>query len=319
MIENAVILAGGFGTRLQPLTFDIPKPLLPVGNRPFLETQFFRLKQAGVKRVVLSVFHQAPQMRAALKTMNRFGLKVSVALEPKPLGTGGAIAFAWPDRSKPCLVLNGDVLSDFAISPLVRRHEQSGAKATLWVIEVQDTSAFGVIESSGGGRIKRFIEKPKKGQTRSHSINAGLYALSPEVLGLIPRGKMVSIEREIFPRLLSEKMSAFAFKAARRPYWNDIGNPAAYLRANLDLLDGRMKLGALFKGLKGDSVIGKGCTIGKGAEISRSVLLPGCRVGEGARIEGAVLGRHCEIGKGASIRPGAVLGASTILPEGSRA
>ena len=319
MIENAIILAGGFGTRLHPLTLDTPKALLPVGNRPFLETQFYRLRQAGVKRVVLSVFHQAAQMKKALKGLDKFGLKVSLAKEPKPLGTGGAIAFAWPDKTKPCLVLNGDVLSDFEIAPLVAAHAKTGAKATLWVIEVRDTSAFGVIEADRLGAIRRFVEKPKAGETPSKWINAGLYALSSEVLRLIPPGKAVSVEREVFPGLLRQGMPAFAYADQGLPYWNDIGTPKAYLNANLDVLAGRLKLGPLWKGLKGSSVIAPGCKLGKGALIEGSLLFGGCKVGEGAQLRGVILGQGCVVGAGASLREGAVLGKASRISEGSRA
>ena len=319
MIENAIILAGGFGTRLRPLTLDTPKPLLAVGNRPFLETQFYRLKKAGVKRVTLSVFHQAAQMKAALRKLDSFGLKVTLAKEPRPLGTAGAIAWAWPDKNKPCLVLNGDVLSDFEIGQLSQSHLKSGAKATLWVIDVAETSAFGVIESDRLGVIRRFVEKPRPGETESKAINAGLYALSSEVLRLIPQGRAVSIERETFPSLLQNGMPAYAFSAPQRPYWNDIGTPAAYLRANLDLLQGRLKIGSLFKGLKGASVIGPGCKVAADAQVTGSLLLEGCKVGSGARIEGAILGKRCIIGAGVSLREGAVLGAGTHISEGSRA
>jgi mannose-1-phosphate guanylyltransferase len=319
MIENAIILAGGFGTRLRPLTLDIPKPLLPVGNRPFLETQFYRLRQAGVKRVALSIFHMAPAMKRALAKMDRFGLKVQLVKESKPLGTAGAIAFAWPDKKKPCLVLNGDILSDFEIAPLVKSHEASGAKATLWVIEVAETSAFGVIEADRLGQIRRFVEKPKPGESPSQWVNAGLYALSSELLRLIPKGRAVSIERETFPALLEHGMPAFAHLSPQAPYWNDIGTPPAYLRANLDVLDGRLKIGSLWKGLKGGSVIGKGCRLAPDARIERSLLLDGCRVAAGASIQGAILGRNCVIGAGASVRPGVVLGKGTRLTEGSYA
>jgi mannose-1-phosphate guanylyltransferase len=319
MIEDAIILAGGFGTRLRPLTLDTPKPLLPVGNRPFLETQFCRLKEAKVKRVVLSIFHQAAAMRRAVKKLNKFGLKVTVVEEPQPLGTGGAIAYSWPNRKLPCLVLNGDILSDFEIFPMAQQHVKSGAGATLWVIDVKETSAFGVIETGLGGRIRRFVEKPRPGETESKSINAGLYALSPEVLRMIPSGRSVSIERETFPELLKQGIGTQVYASKKRPYWNDIGTPPAYLRANLDVLDGHLKIGSLWKGLKGSSVIAKDCVIAADASIERSVLLEGCSVGAGAKIEGAILGKHCVLEAGTRVREGAVFGRGTRLTEGTYA
>jgi mannose-1-phosphate guanylyltransferase len=284
-----------------------------------LETQFYRLRQAKVKSVVLSVFHQSSRIRAALKSLNRFGLKVEVKREPKPLGTGGAIAYAWPDRRKPCLVLNGDVLSDFEIGPLAEAHLKHDAWATLWSIEVEETSAFGVLELDLHGAIRRFVEKPRPGESSSRWINAGLYALSPQLLQTIPRGRMVSVERETFPELLGPGRGARAFKARVSPYWNDIGTPQAYLRANLDVLDGKLALGRLWKGLKGEAVLGRGCTVAKGAVVRRSVLLEGCRVGAGAEVEGAILGRNCWIGPSAKVREGAVLGRGSRISEGSHA
>lgn len=319
MIEDAIILAGGFGTRLRPLTLDTPKPLLPVGNRPFLETQFYRLKQAKVKRVVLSVFHQAAVMRRAVAKLQRFGIKVRVVEEPRPLGTAGAIAYSWPDKSRPCLVLNGDVLSDFQVLPLAQQHLQSGAGATLWVIEVAETSAFGVIETSPDGAISRFVEKPKPGESDSKLINAGLYALSPQVLKMIPSGRPVSIERETFPELLKQGVGIRVHAAETQPYWNDIGTPPAYLRANLDVLQGRLKLGPLWKSLKGGAVIARGCKIAKDASVEGSVLLQGCKVGPGAKVEGAILGKNCVIDARAHVRAGSVLGKGTRLTEGSYA
>ncbi|HXC65439.1 MAG TPA: nucleotidyltransferase family protein, partial [bacterium] len=203
MIKQAVILAGGFGTRLRPLTTKTPKPLLGLGGRPFLETLFLRLSQAGVRHAVLSAHHQSQVLRAALPKLRRFGLKVTLIRESKPLGTGGAIRFAWPDPAQPCLVLNGDILTDLDLGPLAKAHLASGADATLWSLVVEDTSAFGVIERDRKGRVTRFVEKPKPGQSRSRDVNAGLYALSASVRAAIPAGRAVSVEREVFPGLLA--------------------------------------------------------------------------------------------------------------------
>jgi mannose-1-phosphate guanylyltransferase len=319
MIENAIILAGGFGTRLRPLTFDIPKPLLPVGGRPFLETQFIRLKRAGIKQVILSIFHQAPAMKKALPKLRHFGLKIRLLKEARPLGTGGAIAFAWPDHSKPCLVLNGDVLSDFDIGSLAHFHSAQNAEASLWAIEVADTSAFGVMETGPSGEVARFVEKPRPGESESKKINAGLYALSPKVLGLVPAGKAVSVEREVFPSLLQRGMRVLAFKAKKAPYWNDIGTPAAYLRANLDVAEGRLRIPGLWPRPGMHLMIGKGSKIAPDAVVEGSLLLDGCKVGAGARLEASVLGRNCVIEKGVRLRAGAVLGKGTRLTEGSHA
>lgn len=238
---DAIILAGGKGTRLRPLTDKIPKPVLPVGGRPFIESQFARLARCGVKRVIVSAQYRTAELKKQLKTCRPFGMKVEVRKEPRPMGTGGAIRFAWPKGSPFCLVLNGDVLSNFDIRPMVSHHCKSGAVVSLWVVPVKDPSAFGVIESQRGtGRISRFVEKPRPGQSSSRWINAGLYAMSKEVLDFIPRGKKCSVEREVFPALLEAGTRMSAFKAKQKVYWRDIGTLENYEAANRDVSSGRL-------------------------------------------------------------------------------
>jgi mannose-1-phosphate guanylyltransferase len=340
-ITDAVILAGGFGTRLRPLTTRTPKALLPVGGRPFLETLFVRLAQAGVKRVVLSVHHQAAILDRALPGLRRFSLHVSLRREPRPLGTGGAIRFAWPDPAKACLVLNGDVLSDFDVRELQREHRLRKAAATLWAITVENTEAFGVLETDGQGRVSRFVEKPRPGQSASRLINAGLYALDPAVLKLIPAGRPVSVEREVFPRLLAEGLRVGVCAAAGPVYWNDIGTPEAYLRANLDVVQGRLWQGrGMARRLWGRpdrglnliaasarvapdarvtlSVLGPDCRVDAGARVEGSVLMKGCRVETQAALQGVLLSERVQVGARCALKPGSVLGAGSRLAEDSR-
>jgi mannose-1-phosphate guanylyltransferase len=336
-----VILAGGFGTRLRPLTTRTPKSLLGLGGRPFLETLFLRLAQGGVERAVLSVHHQAGVLAAALPKLRRFGLRVALMREPKPLGTGGAIRFAWPDPEQACLVLNGDILSDLDLAPMVKAHASSGADATLWSIRVDDTSAFGVIERDARGRVTRFVEKPKPGQSRSRDINAGLYALAPSVRAAIPAGRAVSVEREVFPGLLEAGAELRLYRSPRAVAWSDIGTPAAYLKAHADLLHARLWKGkgpALLLWGRPDrhhSLLGPGCNVASGARVSESVLGPRCVVGTGVVVENSVLAGGCVVGEGAQLRgallaervtvgarcvlsPGVVLGPGARLPDDSR-
>jgi mannose-1-phosphate guanylyltransferase len=342
VIRDAIILAGGFGTRLRPLTAETPKPLLPLGGRPFLESLFARLAQAGVKRAVLSVQHQADVLRRAVPKLRRFGVTVQLRREPRPLGTGGAIRFAWPDPTKPCLVLNGDILSDLDLRPLIRAHARGGALATLWAIPVEDTSAFGVLECGSGGRLRRFVEKPRPGESSSRLINAGLYALQPAVLGAIPGGRAVSVEREAFPALLQAGEDLRAYEAPAPVYWNDIGTPASYLQAHLDLLNhrlwhgrglalklwghpdrrgnllgpgARVEAGALVS----QSVLGAGVKVGAGARIEASVLLEKVSVGPQARLQRAIVGPGVRVGARCDLRPGAVLGGGSRLADDSKA
>jgi mannose-1-phosphate guanylyltransferase len=312
VIQDAIILAGGFGTRLEPLTLERPKSLLPVNQRPFLESQFRRLSQAGAKRVVLSVFHQSGKIARALPGLKKFGLKVSLRREARPLGTGGAIRFAWPKAAQSCLVLNGDVLSDASIAPLLKAHQGKEALATLWLIHVKDTGAFGVIEMERSGRVQRFVEKPKPGQSSSHLVNAGLYAMERGVLERIPAGRPVSVEREIFPALLAEGAAIYGFMDAEAPYWNDIGTPAAYLRANLDAAAGKVKIPGFWPpAARGKvlNVIGPRAKLGKGARLEGCLLIGGNKVGEGARLKGCILGPGAEVEAGLKLEPGTVLGA----------
>ncbi|HTB21637.1 MAG TPA: NDP-sugar synthase [bacterium] len=340
-ITDAIILAGGFGTRLKPLTDSAPKPLLSVGGRPFLESLFARLAEGGVRRVVLSVHHQAGHIEKALPGLRRFSLRVSLRREPKPLGTGGAIRFAWPDPARACLVLNGDVLSDFDVRELQKEHRLGRAAATLWAISVENTAAFGVIETRSGQWVTRFVEKPSPGQSVSRLINAGLYALEPSVLQRIAGGRPVSVEREVFPQLLDAGLPVKVCVSGEGVYWNDIGTPEAYLRANLDILRGRLWKG---RGLaqklwgkpdKGLNLVPPSARVAKGAKLSLSVLGPGCRVEEGAVVHGSVLSREVSVGEQSSvdgailsqgvrvgarcaIKAGAVLGPDSRLSDHSR-
>jgi mannose-1-phosphate guanylyltransferase len=342
MIEDAIILAGGFGTRLRPLTAKTPKPLLAVGGRPFLETLFFRLAQGGVKRAVLSVFHQTDVLKKALPKLRRYGLRVDLRKEPKPLGTGGAIRYAWANPAKATLVMNGDVLTDYDLRHFQKAHAASKAAASLWVIPVGDPSAFGVLEFDSHGRVRRFVEKPRPGESDSHHVNAGLYALQPEVRGSIAAGRPVSVERETFPGLLQAGHKVHAVAAPGAVYWNDIGTPSSYLKAHVDILNGRLwkgqgpavklwgrldKWGSLrgpackvsAKALVSHSVLGAHTSVGPGARVEASVLLEDVQVGEDARVQGVIVGAGCRIGARVSVRPGAVLGAGTVLPDDSKA
>jgi mannose-1-phosphate guanylyltransferase len=340
-ITDAVILAGGFGTRLRPLTTRTPKPLLSVGGRPFLESLFARLAQAGVRRAVLSVHHNAALLRRALPGLRLHGLRVSLCREPAPLGTGGAIRYAWPDPAKACLVLNGDVLSDFDMRRLQESHGRGKALATLWTIPVKDTRAFGVVETDRGGRVTRFVEKPKPGESPSRMINAGMYALEPAVRARIAAGRSVSVEREVFPLLLEQGLALRTCASAASVYWNDIGTPASFLRASQDLLRGRLWKGRglalriwgrpdragnllapsarVAAGADLDHcVVDAGCRVAAGAVLRGSVLLRGSRVGAESVLDGALLAEGAVVGARCSVRPGCVLGPGTRLSDDTR-
>ena len=336
MKMDAIILAGGYGTRLRPFTLDCPKPLLPIANRVFLEILFFRLKQAGVGNVALSVFHQADVFRKKLKKLDKQGLKVQVIEEKKPLGTGGAVRYAWSGRKNTCLILNGDILTDFDFREIIRYHKKMKSQATLWVRDVQDPSSFGVIESDRNRNILHFLEKPAPGTTKSKSINAGLYVFEPEIFSEIPFNQVCSIERETFPLLLNKKYNLKSYRAIKNPYWNDIGRPESYLEGSMDVLGRKLEMGMVFRRLwsglttKGmldktsvidskafvqRSVLGARCRIGVDSMIKDSVLFSGCRIGRQVSIEGALIGEDCWIGNHVKILPGTVLGPKSRISD----
>jgi mannose-1-phosphate guanylyltransferase len=334
---KAIVLAGGEGTRLRPLTYTTPKPLLPIANRPFLEHQLSWLAGHGVGEVVLSLGYRPDAFSGRFESGTFDGVRLRYAVEPEPLGTAGAIRFAadhagddgqgFADRF---LVCNGDVLTDLDVSELVRFHEERGAEATIALTRVEDPSAFGVVPTDDDGRVLSFIEKPAPGQAPTDWINAGTYVLEASVLGTIPTGRAVSIERETFPGLLAADGKLYAM--ASPGYWLDIGTPAKYLQANADVLAGRISGDTPNRGpaLVGPgasvapgadvtgSVIGAGAQVGEGAKIVRSVLLDGARVGRGAEVIDSVIGAGAVVGSGARLSEMTIVGPGAEVPAGAR-
>jgi len=328
---RAVILAGGEGTRLRPLTYTVPKPLLPIGNRPFLEHQLTWLAGHGVTEVVLSIGYRPDAFTGRFAGGVVDGLTLTLAVESEPLGTAGAIRYAAEtgfadlsgDTSEPgrFLVCNGDVLTDLDVTALVRFHDESGAEATISLTRVEDPSAFGVVPTTPDGRVLGFVEKPPPGQAPTDWINAGTYVLEASVLRSIPAGRAVSIERETFPSLLARQARLFAL--ASGGYWLDIGTPANYLQANIDRLAGGESLcppdvtvaaGAVVE----SSVLGPGVVVGEGARVVRSVLLEGARVEAGARVVDSVVGAAAVVGPGAVVEDVSVIGPGASVPAGAR-
>jgi mannose-1-phosphate guanylyltransferase len=262
----AVVLVGGEGTRLRPLTYTTPKPMLPIANRPFLEHQIAHLRAHGIDRVVLACGYRPDAIRA------HFGAQLEYVVEPQPLGTGGAIAHAAPALDETFVVANGDVLTDLDLSALVRFHRDREARMTLALHPVDDPSRYGVVVTAADGAVTAFVEKPAPGTAPANTINAGTYVVEPGVLDLIPDGRAVSVEYEVFPLLVGAGL--YARSSAGR--WRDIGTPESYLAANLE----RMPAGGL---------VDPSAHIDPGAEVTGSVVGPGCRVEAGARVAGSVL------------------------------
>jgi len=320
---KAVVLAGGEGTRLRPLTYTVPKPLLPIANRPFLEHQLSWLAGHGVEEVILSIGYRPDAFKGRFPDGTFAGLRLAYAVEPEPLGTAGAIRFAAvsarvEDRF---LVCNGDVLTDLDVTALVRFHDERGAEATISLTRVQDPSAFGVVPTAEDGRVLGFVEKPPPGDAPTDWVNAGTYVLETSVLDGIPDGRAVSIERETFPGLLERDGKLFAMTSPS--YWLDIGTPAKYLQANGDLLRGREPMigtGSLVApGAEvAASVLGAGCEVGERAKVLRSVLLDGAFVAPGAEVVDSVLGAGARVETGAAVSEVSVVGPGEVVAAGTR-
>ena len=321
----AVVLVGGFGTRLRPLTNDIPKPMLPVVHRPMIVRLVESLAAGGVTEVVLALGFKPEPFERAFPGGHVAGLPnvhVHYAVEPEPLDTGGAIAFAarFVGADDTFVVANGDVITDLDVGRLVAEHRRIGSDATIHLTPVADPSAFGVVETEGD-IVRRFVEKPAPGTTESNLINAGTYVFEPSVLDLIRAGERLSIERVTFPALVA------AGRLAAVPtddYWLDTGRPEDYLQANLDLvtgvrgpaLDGVATGAQVDPGARvHDSVVDVGVTVCDGALVTRSVLLPGAVVGVGAEVSDSIVAgavgagarlERCVVGAGHSVGDGAV-------------
>jgi len=342
---QALILAGGKGTRLRPLTVYTPKPIVPICNRPFLLYQIDTLRRAGVTDITLSLSYQPEKIEQQLGDGSEFGVKLKYTVEPQPMGTAGAYKFAEDLLREPTVVFNGDILTDLDLKAVIRQHKERNAVATIVLAPVENPSAYGLVETEADGRVRRFLEKPKVDEITVNTINAGTYVLEPQVLDLIPAGENHSFEYGLFPKLLDTNAAFFAH-VPQRTYWIDIGTPERYLQTHHDLLANRVsrihiknRHGAFDSATHAEiddlSMVGDDCTIKPGAQIINSVIGPGCYVEERARIENsviwahtrvgtaaeineAVIGRGCHIGRSASVGAGTVLGDKTSLTDYTR-
>ncbi len=319
---HAVVLVGGFGTRLRPLTLDVPKPMLPVANRPMIVRLAERLAAGGVTDIVLALGFRPDVFRDAFPgdVLNGpFGsVRLHYAVEPEPLDTAGAIRFAadFAGVTGTFVVANGDIMTSLPIDQLIDFHRRSGAEATIHLTPVDDPSSFGVVEVDSDGRVQRFVEKPAPGETDSNTINAGTYVFEESVLARIDQGRRVSVERETFPALVADgALAALATDDA----WIDTGRPELFLAANLAVIAEEGTHGAVIGDATIDStatiidsVIGDGATVEAGATVRGSVLLPGACVRAGATVvDSSVWG---EIASGVEIIE-CVIGQSALVTE----
>jgi mannose-1-phosphate guanylyltransferase len=348
---KAVILAGGEGTRLRPLTLHTPKPVVPVVDRPFLRHQIDLLGQAGIRDVIFSIAYQPDRVRSVFGDGGALGARIVYAVEESPLGTGGAVKNAEPHLDSVTVVLNGDVLTDLDLSAVIAAHKRQGAAATLVLTPVPNPSAYGLVETDSTGRVLRFIEKPEAREITTDTINAGIYVLETSTLSLMPPGKNLSIERFFFPALIARGDRVMAH--IHICYWIDIGTPEKYQEVSRDILSGRFPVrlegrsvggGIAHEGAEVDPgahllapfYVGPGCrveagatlgpgavlvadvTLARGARVTDSVLWSGCVVEGDAQVEGALLGAKVRIGRHARVGRGAVLGEGSVLTDFSR-
>lgn len=322
---RAVVLVGGFGTRLRPLTLTRPKQMLPIVDRPMIEHVLGHLAGHGVDDVVLSMGYRADAFTDVYPTGTCAGVQVHYAVEPEPLDTAGAIRFAARDAriDGRFVVVNADVLTDLDVSALVAFHQDRTAEGTIALHRVEDPSSFGVVPTDAKGRVEAFIEKPPRDEAPTDLINAGIYVLEPSVLDRVATGRKVSIEREVFPAMVAD---GTLYAMAGDAYWIDTGTPALYLRAQLDLLDGLR--GEPVDGVHHDaelhpgadvsrSVVGLDAVVADGAVVHESVVLGAARVGPGARLERTIVGFGATVGEAAELDD-CVIGDGETVAAGER-
>jgi mannose-1-phosphate guanylyltransferase len=344
---QGLILAGGLGTRLRPLTLNTPKPVVSLVNRPLLSYQLELLKRAGIGDVILSLNYQPTRIQEIIGDGSQYGVNIRYVVEPEALGTAGAIKFAEKFIKETIVILNGDNLINLNIAETIKFHREKRALATIVLETLANPLGYGLVEIDEEKRIKNFLEKPavedlEKITTRT--VNAGTYVLEPEVLDLIPANTNYSFEYGVFPELLRRNERFFAF--VTDTYWLDVGTPPRYLRAHQDLINGKVagfdiaddrgqSEIALTAEISDNSFIGDKCTIENLAKINNSVLEDnvsiaedaiiensvigaGTRIGVGAHISGAIIGQNCRIGSFAAVNGEKILGDGSVLTDYSK-
>ncbi len=344
---KAVVLVGGQGSRLRPITYDVPKALVPLRNRPFIGYMIDFLRDGKLDGAVLSMGYLPDPIQGYFAERDLNGFSIDYAVEDYPLGTAGGIKNAekYLDGG-PFIVVNGDVLSGMDLRVPIARHKESDALATIVLTSVEDPTAYGLVEVDHDMLVHRFIEKPAADEVTTSLVNAGIYVLEPEVLSMIPAGQEVSIEREIFPHLQAEgRLRAYVSSS----YWRDIGTPKSYLAASHDVLSGAVGVRDGFdylqvdpsvvmgKGVRvlppvsvaagcvledratigGRSSLGRGCKIGEEALVEGSILLDGAEIEPGAMVRGSIIGPRARVGQEAIVRGLSVLGAGCVIGEGN--
>ena len=350
---KAILLAGGQGTRLRPLTLHTPKAIVPIFNRPFLYYQIDLLRQISeIDEVILSLNYQPQRIEAIVGDGADLGLKVRYLVEPKPLGTAGAVKYAERYLDDSVVVFNGDVLTQIDLGAVLRLHRERQARATIVLTPVENPAAYGLVETDADGNVRHFREKPDPDAITCNTINAGIYILEPATFDRIPKDTMWSIERSYFPSLVDRRETFVAY--IDRGYWIDIGTLAKYRQVHRDIMDGRYRAlplldrrnslmwlapdarverdveleGPYF--IDGDclirsrarlrpyTVLGRGCTIDEGAEVEDSVIWADTEIGRESSVRRSILGRGCRVGRCAVVGPDVVLGDGSAVTDDSR-
>jgi len=349
---KAILLAGGKGTRLRPLTIHTPKPIVPIFDRPFLTYQLDLLKQVPeIDEVILSLNYQPRRIEEIFGDGAETGLGIRYVVEPAPLGTGGAIRYVGGALRESVVVFNGDVLTKIDLASVIALHRERKAKATIVLTPVENPAAYGLVETDALGNVQRFIEKPKPDEITCDTINAGVYVLEPDTFDRIPKDVPWSIERSFFPSLVERGETFIGY--VYRGYWIDIGTPEKYMQVHQDIMDGRCRAepfaettsmawvsprarvedgvtlegpcfideGAVVKTgarIGPYSVVGRQCHIEEHAVIEHAILWANCRISQEAVVRRSILGRHCHIGRSASVENGVVLGDKSVVTDYSR-
>ena len=351
---KAILLAGGKGTRLRPLTIHTPKPIVPIFNRPFLHYQLDLLKQVPeIDEVILSLNYQPRRIEEIFGDGSELGIKIRYVVEPAPLGTAGAVRYAGDNLTESVVVFIGDVLTQVDLGTVIRLHRERQAKATIVLTPVENPTAFGLVETDSSGNVTRFLEKPKPDEITTNNINAGIYVLEPDTFDRIPRDVSWSIERSFFPSLIERRETFVAY--VYDGYWIDIGTPEKYTQVHRDIMDGRFAADP-FRGLSGArtavaadariedgaaiegpcfidegvsvkagarvgpySVIGRQTQVEENAVVEGAIIWPNCRISKDAEIRNAIVGRNCHVGRNVTLDHGAVLGDKTTLTDFTRA
>ena len=347
---KAILLAGGKGTRLRPLTLHTPKPVVPIFDRAFLHYQIDLLRQLPeIDEVILSLNYQPRRIEEVFGDGAGTGVRIRYVVEPSPLGTGGAIRYAAQGVTDTLIVFNGDVMTNVDVAAVVALHRERQARATIVLTPVDNPTAYGLVETEPDGRVRRFLEKPNADEITSDTINAGIYVLEPDTFDRIPRDVSYSIERAYFPSLIERRDTFVAY--VDRGYWIDIGTPEKYVQVHRDMFDGKFGGGVFGSAehskpiVSGDaridegavieapcfidagahikkgatvgpySVIGKGVLVEEDADLRDTIIWPNSRIGQSAVVHGPIIGRNCHVGRNAVLKGRTVLGDKSQLTD----